>query len=351
MGSISHDDLPKPWVETPTIRSAPLSRAAGCNIYLKLDNLQPSGSFKSRGIGNYMFRAISSPSTTTSTNGSTDTSLPIHFYCPSGGNAGLAAATSAIALSAKATIVVPNTCSPFMISKLKDLGADVVQTGANFAEADAYLRTELLGKKGERGVYVPPFDHPDIWTGASSIVEELSRQMEGVEVDGIVCNVGGGGLLCGIMEGLEVRKKSKLGKAKVLAIETQGAESLYASVQAGELVTLPKITSIATSLGAPRVAEQCYEWTRRKEGQLICETVTDGQAVMGVVNFLNDARIFVEVACGATIAPAYNGGLRQSLGKGLSDAEWKEKNIVLIVCGGSNIHLDLLNEYRKTYGV
>jgi len=299
-----------------------------------------------------MFRAIAASSAGTTLTGTDAADAgAVHFYCSSGGNAGLAAATSAVALGSPATIVVPQTCSPLMIGKLKDLGADVVQTGANWGEADRYLREELLAKEKGRGVYVPPFDHPDIWAGAASIVDEIAKQMDGVQVDGIVCNVGGGGLLCGIMQGLEARKKTSLGKARVLAIETVGAESLYRSVEQGELVTLDKITSIATSLGAPRVAEECFEWTRRRGDALICSTVTDGEAVMGCVNLLNDARLLVEVACGATIAPVYTGGLREKLGKGLSDEQWKEKNIVLIVCGGSNINLELLNKYKETYGV
>ncbi|OIW30252.1 tryptophan synthase beta subunit-like PLP-dependent enzyme [Coniochaeta ligniaria NRRL 30616] len=356
MGSISHEDLPKPWIETPCVLSPPLSRAAGCNIYLKLENLQPSGSFKSRGIGNMMFRAIAASSASTTSSGTNPSdSRAVHFYCSSGGNAGLAAATSAVALSAPATIVVPQTTSPFMVGKLRDLGAEVVQTGANWGEADRYLREELLAKEEGRGVYVPPFDHPDIWAGAATIVDELAGQMEGVEVDGVVCNVGGGGLLCGIMEGLESRRKktttSGIGRARVLAVETVGAESLYRSVEKGELVTLERITSIATSLGAPRVAEECFEWTRRRGDALVCSTVTDGEAVMGCVKLLDDARMLVEVACGATIATAYNGDLRRYLGKGMSDEEWKGKNVVLVVCGGSNINLELLNKYKETYGV
>lgn len=69
--------LPKLYIETPCIPSAELSRAAGCNIYLKLENLQPSGSFKSRGIGAMMSRALASSKTGRA-----------HFYCSSGGNAG-----------------------------------------------------------------------------------------------------------------------------------------------------------------------------------------------------------------------------------------------------------------------
>uniref|UniRef100_L2FMA8 L-serine ammonia-lyase n=1 Tax=Colletotrichum fructicola (strain Nara gc5) TaxID=1213859 RepID=L2FMA8_COLFN len=63
MGSLD-SDTKKPWIQTPCIASAPLSRIAGCNIFLKLENHQPSGSFKSRGVGNLMFRAAAAaPST------------------------------------------------------------------------------------------------------------------------------------------------------------------------------------------------------------------------------------------------------------------------------------------------
>lgn len=366
MGSVSHE-LPKPWIETPCIFSAPLSRAAGCKIYLKLDNLQPSGSFKSRGIGNMMFRAISNPPPPASP--SQDPS-DVHFYCSSAGNAGLACATSALALGRPATIVVPDTTSAFMVAKLRSLGADVRQAGHSWAAADAHLRADLLANHDPRGrgVYVPPFDHPDIWSGASSLVDELADQFPsvagaGAPLDAIVCNVGGGGLLCGIMEGLERhhgdgKDVSSLAAAadgsapRVLAVETVGADSLHASVAAGELVTLPKITSIATSLGALRVAEKTFEWTRRAGSQgLVCATVTDAEAVMGSVNFLEDARVMVEVACGATIATVYNGVLRRNLGKGMTDDEWAKKNVVVVVCGGSNINLDLLHKYREQYGV
>jgi L-serine/L-threonine ammonia-lyase len=156
------------------------------------------------------------------------------------------------------------------------------------------------------------------------------------------------------MEGLE-RNGKRLGAGrgvKVLAVETVGAESLYASVQAGELVTLPGITSIATSLGARRVSEKTWEWARRMgEEKLISATVTDAEAAMACVRFLDDARILIEVACGATIATAYNGDLRRYLGKGLSDEEWARRNVVLVVCGGSNTSWEILEKYKRTYGI
>ncbi|KAK4044759.1 tryptophan synthase beta subunit-like PLP-dependent enzyme [Parachaetomium inaequale] len=361
MGSFSPDP-PKPWVETPLIFSPPLSRVAGCNIFLKLDNTQPSGSFKSRGIGNMMLTALS----TTTSPSDQDQDPLVHFYCSSGGNAGLACATTAATLRRPATIVVPTSTSAFMVSKLRELGAHVVQTGASWVEADTYLRETLLIPEtpGVRKVYVPPFDHPDIWAGAATIVDEIAVDFgmggrfaaaQPGGLDAVVCNVGGGGLLNGVMEGLE-RNGKRLGGGrdgvKVLAVETVGAESLYASVQAGELVTLPGITSIATSLGARRVSEKTWEWAQKAgREKLICSTVTDKEAAMACVRFLDDARILIEVACGATVATAYNGDLRRYLGKGLADEEWATRNVVLVVCGGSNTSAEILEKYKETYGI
>ena len=302
------------------------------NIHLKLDNLQPSGSFKSRGIGNLMTRAVA------------NSSGDVHFYCPSGGNAGLACATSAVALQRPATIVIPLTTSEMMKNKLLDLGVEVHQTGKNLAAADEYLRTELLAKD-PHGVYVPPFDHPDIWDGASTLIPELREQIE-EPIDAIVCSVGGGGLFNGIMQGIESYPWSG-SKPEVVGVETLGADSMNASLKANAHVTLPEITSIATSLGCSRVSAETWKWCQYPNTHSL--VVTDADAAISCVRFADDARHLVEVSCGAALAPVYKGELRERLGRGLTDAEWAQKNIVIIVCGGSGVSLGILDQYVRDY--
>ncbi|RYO74377.1 hypothetical protein DL766_009812 [Monosporascus sp. MC13-8B] len=368
MGSYTPEPQ-KLWIETPCIPSTALSQAAGCNIFLKLENLQPSGSFKSRGIGHMMQRALAAHRAGAKVKkpdgGAEGEAGVVHFYCSSGGNAGLACATAAAALGRSrctCTVVVPLMAPEHMVAKLRLLGAEVHQVGAHWALADAHLREELLSRDPHHGVYIPPFDHPDIWEGVSSIVDELAAQMaafvvgrgggeDSGDIDGLVCSVGGGGLLNGIMEGVEKQKWGpRGGKPRVLAVETVGTDSLNQSVRAGELVTLPAITSVATSLGASRVSERTLEWTRRAD-YLTSHVVSDADAVAGSVKFANDARMLVEVACGATVAPVYNGDLRKVLGAGLGDEEWRRKNIVLVVCGGSNVTLEMLRAYQEKFGV
>jgi L-serine/L-threonine ammonia-lyase len=239
-----------------------------------------------------------------------------------------------------------------MVQKLQTLGADVVQHGLHWSEADAYLREELLAKD-EHGVYVPPFDHEDLWEGHSSLVDEVEMQMRGLgaECDGIVCSVGGGGLFVGIMSGLQRHGRLQGGprqEVKVLAMETEGADSLALSLKNGALSRLPAITSIATSLGATQVARKAFEWGQRPE--VTSCVFSDAEAAMACVNFADDERIVVESACGVSIAAAYNDTLHTLLFPDLSDEEFSKLNIVIVVCGGSNVTLKILEGYREKYG-
>ncbi|KAH8820073.1 tryptophan synthase beta subunit-like PLP-dependent enzyme [Xylogone sp. PMI_703] len=331
----------EPWIQTPCIKSPALSREAGCNVYLKLEYLQPGGSFKSRGIGNLILHSMSTRSP----------SKPLHFYCSSGGNAGLACATAALSLQQNATIVVPLTTSAFMVEKLRVLGVEVMQVGNHWKEADTYLREELLAKDKD-GVYVSPFDDPKIWTGNGTLIDELEVQMrdEG-GYDAVVCSVGGGGLFSGIMEGLERHGRLRAGQkggAKVLAMETEGTQSLALSLRNGALSKMDTITGIATSLGAAQVAEKAFEYGQQPE--VVSCVLSDAEAAMGAVCFADDERVVVEPACGVSIAPAYNGTLASLLFPELDSSEFEKLNIVIVICGGSNVNLDVLEIPQKKSG-
>ncbi|KAI9876841.1 MAG: hypothetical protein M1830_005495 [Pleopsidium flavum] len=344
-------EIKKPWVETPLIESAALSRAAGCRIFLKLENLQPAGSFKSRsafltqylraclgqkaeflsnrGIGNYLLQRIEDLPDPSS----------VHFYSSSGGNAGLACVTAARSLGYPATVIVPESTKPRMIAKIRTAGAtDVIQHGATWKEADTYLQQEVL-KKDSSGVYVPPFDHPDIWEGSSTLVDEVNTQLPG-KSDAIFCSVGGGGLFNGVMRGLDKHSWTDI---PVLAMETHGADSLASSLNAGKLVTLPGITSIATSLGATRVADQTFEYGKRKNVKSV--VLSDAEAAMGCWRLADDERMLVETASGVSLAVCYDGRLKKLI-PGLGH----DSKVVVVVCGGSNMTLEMLVEYKQTYG-
>ncbi|KAF2994386.1 catabolic L-serine/threonine dehydratase [Curvularia kusanoi] len=341
----STSDLAIPWRQTPLIYSPLLSKSAGCKIYLKLENLQPSGSFKSRGIGNLLLSHLSSLPDQSSR-------AALHFYSSSGGNAGLACVFAAVELGVPATIVVPLSTSAFMIGKIREAGArEVLQEGRSWYEADAYLRDVVIPAaegRGEIPVYVPPFDDPRIWEGNAGLVGEMVEQLEEVP-EAVVCSVGGGGLFCGIVKGRErlVKERGRgAGGMQIVAVETEGADSLALSLREGELSTLPAITSIATTLGARTVARQAFEYAVAEGSGVRSVVLRDEEAMEGCVRFANDERIMVEASCGVSIALCYGGRLRRVLPE-LTE----ESKVVIVVCGGKNVTAGMLNEWEIQLGL
>ena len=339
MGSYSPPThpLPKPWIQTPLLESPTLSRSANCRIFLKLENLQPSSSFKSRGIGNLILSSVVNA----------PPNAPLHFYSSSGGNAGLAAVTASTTLGYPCSVVVPTTTEDAIVAKLKAAGAsEVLSHGDSWAFADGYLREVVMpeaAKRGEEGVYVPPFDDKRIWEGASTMVEEMKGQMpEGAQPDAIVCSVGGGGLFCGIVEGCE-----KVGwdeRTRVLAMETEGAESLNRSLMEGGVVTLDGVSSVAKSLGAVKVADQAFMYAQRDNVRSV--VLSDAEACMGCWRFADDERFLVEPACGVSVALCYQPKKLRQIVQGLGP----ESTVVIVVCGGSRISLEDMAMYKEKYG-
>ena len=165
-----------------------------------------------------------------------------------------------------------------------------------------------------------------------ALVRELAET--GIKPDAIIVAVGGGGLLCGVAEGLH-----EVGWHDVVIItaETQGAASLAESVKAKKRVKLASIDTIAVTLGAKQVCQQAYDWT--KKHPIFPETVTDKAAVSACWRFADDHRLLVEPACGAALAIVYDQH------KILERFE----TVVVIVCGGSGVSLELLNEWKKQF--
>lgn len=280
-----------------------------------------------------------------------------HFCSSSAGNAGLACVTAATALGYKSTVVIPTTTEPGIVTKLYVAGAsDVITCGESWHFADVHLRTVVMPAvraRGDKPIYIHPFNDPLIWEGASSIVDEIKAQMppeqnaggsRGIP-DAIVCSVGGGGLFTGIMQGLHRHGWLEKG-TKVLAVETYGADSLAHALQQGRLISLPRIDSVADSLGAIRVAEETFSQASRSPNA-VSVVLDDALACEACWRFLDDERMLVEPACGVSLALAYNPELlRRHVGNNHFGPESK---VVIVVCGGSKISLSLLNEYRHTY--
>ncbi|NXS15475.1 SDSL protein, partial [Mystacornis crossleyi] len=317
----------KPFhVVSPVLESLPLSKAVGTKVFLKLENVQPSGSFKIRGIG-HLCQDVRGRA------------LPDPPLSP-GGNAGLAAAYAARKLGLPITVVVPSSSGPTPVRKLEELGATVEVYGKVWDDANRRAQ-ELV--KTEGWVSIHPFDHPLVWEGHASLVRELKDSLE-AKPGAIVVAVGGGGLLAGVVAGLH-----QVGwqDVPIIAAETQGAHSFHEALKAGRLVTLPDITSVAKCLGAKTVAARALECAR--ECRVISQVVEDTEAVRAVERFLDDERMLVQPACGAALAVLYSGRLQRLQSEGRLRAPLD--SVVVVVCGGSNIHSAQLRALKSQLGM
>jgi len=288
----------------------------GAPVYLKMEAFQPVGSFKARGIGLACLDSWEAGAT--------------RLVSASAGNAGYAVAYSGHKIGIPVTVVVPKTTPAWLQGLVRREKASVIVHGDSWDDAHAY-GTQLADE--QNAAYIHPFDDPRVWKGHSSIIHEIVDA--GVRPGAIVVSVGGGGLLCGLLEGMHDVGWTDV---PVLAVETEGAASFAAAVRAGHLVTLDRITSVATTLGARRVAAKALDWTRRHP--ITTWQVTDRDAVDACVRFADEHRVLVEPACGASLAAVY--GRAEPL-EGL-------RPIVIIICGGAGVSLRLLDEWKKTLG-
>lgn len=300
-------------IETPLVRSQPLSLLNRKDVWLKLDALQPSGSFKLRGVGalceDHMRKGKK------------------RLISSSGGNAGIAVAYSGRQLGIPVTVYVPETTTVRAKQLIEQEGATVVVHGASWQEANALALAHL----DDDTAFVHPFDNETMWHGHATMIDEAVQA--GCVFDCVVLSVGGGGLLSGVVAGLD---RNGLSETPVVAIETVGADSLAQSVQQGARIELPAITSIATSLGAKQVCENAFKVTRSHD--IRSHVVSDLDAVDASERFLFDHRILVEPACGASLAALYSAqhvileGFRAPL---------------VIVCGGATATVEQLGVWRR----
>ncbi|MCH2023221.1 MAG: pyridoxal-phosphate dependent enzyme [Saprospiraceae bacterium] len=302
--------------KTPLFFSNLLSNRLNKKIYFKMDCYQPTGSFKIRGVGKRCQEAAKKGCK--------------HFIIASGGNAGLAVAYSGWKMKIKTTVVVPETTQKPMCEKISDLGAMVIIHGKVWDESNLYAQKLC---KQESATYIHPFDHPTIWDGNASVIDECAPIIEAP--DYIIVAVGGGGYFCGIIEGLI---RNNWNKTKIIAAETIGTASLQKAISAGKLITLDKIESIASSLASKKVAPKALELALKYNVKPY--TVNDKKALEACYSFLNENGCLVEPACGAALSVVYQNS------KLIDDA----KSIMVMVCGGRSISFEkfknLLGEFN-----
>lgn len=301
-------------VQTPLVESAPLSRALGRPVWLKMESAQPVGSFKIRGVGALCQQRAREGAKA--------------LISSSGGNAGYAVAYAGRKLGLPATVVIPRPTSAASRERMLAEGARLIEHGA--AWDDSHEKAlELAARAG--AAYVHPFDDPAVWDGNATLIEEVARA--DLKPAAVVVSVGGGGLLIGVLRGMV---RAGWSRVPVVAAETRGAASYAAALKAGKLVTLKAIKSVATTLGARTVAPEALAWASRRP--ILSHLVSDRDAVRACARFLDDHRVLVEPACGAALACAY----------GRAPALRGRGPVLMVVCGGAGVSLEMLRRWTES---
>lgn len=273
--------------------------------WVKLEQLQHTGSFKARGAFNRQVLAREL--------GELDPLLGI--VAASGGNAGLAHAHAARELGVPATVFVPETAPAVKVTKLRALGADVRLVGRQYAQAYE-AAVEFSDARG--AVFCHAYDQPEVAAGAGTLGLELLADVPGV--DTVVVAVGGGGLFAGVATAVE-------GRARVVAVEPEGAPTLHRALAAGAPVDVDVSGVAADSLGARRIGDIGFGVARRTGP--VSLLVDDAAISAARAELWSRFRIVAEH--GAATAWAGLGAYRPAAGE----------RVAVVVCGANTDPSDL----------
>lgn len=266
-------------------------------LLLKLEQLQHAGSFKTRGAFN---RLLTSERARTA-----------GVCAASGGNFGLAVAFAAGEIGIEATIFVPTISSPAKVARLRDLGADVVVTGDEYADALAACRERVAAT----GAEMPhAYDDHAVVAGAGTLARELCAQRE--ELDTIVVATGGGGLIGGIASWVR-------DDVRVVSVESRGTPTLARALAAGAPVDVAVSGLVADALGARRIGDHGFAAARRWVDEVV--EVDDGEIRRAQQELWRHVRVACEPSAAAALA---------ALGPHGYDPVPGER-VALVLCGGN----------------
>jgi len=295
----AHERAPGFLRETPLwkLQGATLGvTARDVEVWLKLEHLQTSGSFKARGMMNRLLA----------------NDIPASgVIVASGGNAGIATAAAAQALGVHCEVFLPNVSSEAKRARLRALGAQVVVGGDAYADALA----ACLERQRETGALLThAYDQAEVVAGAGTLGLEIERQ--GGTPDSVLVSVGGGGLIGGLAAWFEAR-------ARVVALEPERAPTLYRAREAGEPVDVEVGGIAADSLGARRIGSISWDITQRHVPQALL--LTDDAIRAAQLWLWRELKLAVEPAAALPLAALQSGAYAARAGE----------KICLIVCGAN----------------
>lgn len=295
---------------TPLVYNEWLSQQYQCQVFLKLENMLPIGSFKMRGA-TYKISQL------------TAAEKKLGVLAVSAGNHAQGVAWAAQKFKIKATIIMPEGSPLTKIRNTESLGATVILKGKNIEECFEVAQ-EMMKKK--KMIFVHPFHDPYVIAGQGTVAFELLEQLP--EVDYVFSSIGGGGLVSGMGQVLKAKKT----KAKVIAGQASGCSAMAQSLAAGKIITTNKAETFADGIRVKNVNEDMFKSLKSVVDS--SHLVDDEKMAWAILQLMEKARVIAEGA-GALPLALFDQLFQQNPKK------FKGKKIVLVVCGG-NIDVNLL---------
>ncbi|WP_277554714.1 threonine ammonia-lyase [Halobaculum limi] len=293
--------------ETPVERSRSLSEMSGADVRLKMEHLQRTGSFKTRGASNRIAEIAAEDAAD-------------RVVAASAGNHAQGVALAATNAGIPATVVMPTDAPQAKVDATRGYGAEVVLHGQEFQTAVARAR-ELADEDGT--VFVHAYDDRAIVAGQGTLGLELAEQVP--DLDTVIVPIGGGGLIAGISTALA----SVAPSVRVVGVQAEEAATVPESLQKGEPVDREHTRTIADGIATGGVADLTYDLIERHVDEVI--TVSDDEIAHAILTLLRRAKQLVEGAGAASVAGLLSGRL-----------DVNDETVVPLLCGG-NIDMSMLD--------
>ncbi|WP_067704042.1 threonine/serine dehydratase [Nocardia jejuensis] len=298
----------RPIVLAPMEAGSHPATSDGGHVWLALEHLQHTGSFKARGAANFVLAQRESGQ------------LPqAGVTIASGGNAGVACAWAARMVGATAMVFLPASAPAVKVARLRDLGAQVRVGGDSFADAAAQCESYAVESGALRS---HAYDDPYIAAGAGTLLDEILGRIP--DLDTVIVAVGGGGLLTGTM--LSAAHHG----VRVIAVEPENCRAFHAALDAGHPVDVPVDSVAADSLGARRVSEMSVATAAATDLRSLL--VTDASIIAARQSLWDERRLAVEHAAATAVAALDSGAYVPRAGE----------RVAVVLCGANTNPSDLV---------
>jgi threonine dehydratase len=285
-------------LDTRLIYSPAFSKATGNSIYIKPENMQVTGAYKIRGA----YYKISTLTQEQKEKG---------LITASAGNHAQGVAYAAQSAGVSATVIMPTATPLVKVNNTKDYGARVILHGESFDDAAA-LAAQMADEEGL--TYIHPFNDPAIATGQGTIAYEIFQDLPDVDI--ILVPIGGGGLAAGVSTLAKLLNPN----VKVIGVEPVGAASMKASIQAGHVVTLDRVETIADGVAVKTPGDLVFPFIQKHVDDIL--TIDDNELVDAFLDVMEKHKMIVENAGLLSIAA-------------LNHLDCKGKNVVPVLSGGN----------------